>query len=151
MRREDDSVSTFYHGNTINLTENVDEDQDADEEIETISKIRSPVSILRTSKNLDSDAMSRTSTSDSASRISSLEIEISAMDNAFRTEIGKLQEQAISQAKSQLLHGSMLTEILGMLKNSNLNNETSTSAPPDAANPTQASDAGDSLRVAGSE
>jgi len=44
----------------------------------------------------------------------------------------------------------MLTEILGMLKNSNLNNETSTFPPPDAANPPQASDAGDSLGVAGS-
>jgi hypothetical protein len=112
----------------------VDEDEDADEEVEIISKIHSPVSILRTSKNLESDAMSCISTSNSASRISSLETEISAMDNAFRTEIGKLQEQAISQAKSQLLHGSMLTEILGMLKNSNLNNETSTFPPPDAAN-----------------
>jgi hypothetical protein len=52
--------------------------------------------------------MSKTSISDSASRISSLKTELSAMDKAFREELGKLQSQALAQAESQLLHGSML-------------------------------------------
>ena len=88
-----------------------------------------------TSKNLDPDVMSRISTSDSASQVSSIETEISAMDKAFRAEIRKLQEQALSQAKSQNLHGLMLTEILDMLKQSNRSNVQSTLLPPEAANP----------------
>jgi len=94
--------------------------------------------------------MSRISTFDSASRISSIETEISAMGKAFRAEIGKLQEQALSQAKSQILHGSMLTEILDMLKQSNLSNVQSTLLSPEVANPPQVFDASDSQGVAGS-
>jgi hypothetical protein len=152
MRREDDSVSTFHHGNNTIITEDIekDEDEDEDEVIEIAPKTHSPVNVLPTSKNLDPDVMSRISTSDSASRISSIETEISAMNKAFRAEIEKLQEQALSQAKSQNLHGSMLTEILDMLKQSNCSNLQSTLLLPEAANPPQVSDAGDSQGVAGS-
>jgi hypothetical protein len=72
------------------------------------------------------------------------------MNKAFREEIEKLQQQALSQAKFQNLHGSMLTEILNMLKQSNRNNVQSTLLPPEAANPPQAFDAGDPIGVAGS-
>jgi len=152
MRQEDDYVSTFHHGNNTIITEDAEEDEDEDEDevIEIAPKSRSPVNILRTSKNLDPDVMSRISTFDSASRISSIETEISAMGKAFRAEIGKLQEQALSQAKSQILHGSMLTEILDMLKQSNLSNVQSTLLSPEVANPPQVFDASDSQGVAGS-
>jgi hypothetical protein len=152
MRREDDSVSTFHHGNNTIITEDVEEDEEGDEDdvIEIIPKTHSPVNILRTSKNSDPDVMSRISTSDSASHISSIETEISTMNKAFREEIEKLQQQALSQAKSQNLHGSMLTKILDMLKQSNRSNVQSTLLPPEAANPPQASDAGDPIGVAGS-
>ncbi len=47
MRKEDDSVSTFHHGQTINLTDDPD-----DEEEEVLStKPSSPVGILRTSRS----------------------------------------------------------------------------------------------------
>jgi len=151
MRREDDSVSTFHHGNNIIITEDVEDDEEGDEDvIEIIPKPHSPVNILRTSKNSDPDVMSRISTSDSASRISSIETEISTMNKAFREEIEKLQQQALSQAKFQNLHGSMLTEILDMLRQSNRGNVQSTLLPPDAANPPQVFDAGDPIGVAGS-
>jgi hypothetical protein len=151
MRREDDSVSTFHHGNNIIITEDVEEDGEGDEDvIEIIPKPHSHVNILRTSKKSDPDVMSRISTSDSASRISSIETEISTMNKAFREEIEKLQQQALSQAKFQNLHGSMLTEILDMLKQSNRSNVQSTLLPPEAANPPQVFDAGDPIGVAGS-
>jgi len=94
--------------------------------------------------------MSRISTSDSASRISSIETEISTMNKAFREEIEKLQQQALSQAKFQNLHGSMLTEILDMLRQSNRGNVQSSLLPPEVANPPQVFDAGDPIGVAGS-
>jgi hypothetical protein len=141
MRREDDSVSTFHHGNNIIITEDVEEDGEGDEDvIEIIPKPHSHVNILRTSKKSDPDVMSRISTSDSASRISSIETEISTMNKAFREEIEKLQN----------LHGSMLTEILDMLKQSNRSNVQSTLLLPEAANPPQVFDAGDPIGVAGS-
>jgi hypothetical protein len=82
--------------------------------------------------------------------VSPLLRQISTMNKAFREEIEKLQQQALSQAKFQNLHGSMLTEILNMLKQSNRNNVQSTLLPPEAANPPQAFDAGDPIGVAGS-
>jgi hypothetical protein len=36
------------------------------------------------------------------------------MNKKFQDELDKLQFQALQQAKEQLLHGSMLTEILTM-------------------------------------
>jgi len=96
MRNKDNSVSTFHPGNTINLADEPDED---DDEEEITPKSRPPVSILKIPRSQDSDVLSRISTSDSATRISSLETEISAMDKAFRAEISKLQNQAIVQAK----------------------------------------------------
>jgi len=112
MRREDDLVSTFHHGNTVILTEDDDEEEELDETL--ILKPSSPVGILWMPKPQDPDVVSRISMSDLASRISSLETSLSAMDKALRIELGKLQKQVINQAKSQLLHGSLLTEILGM-------------------------------------
>jgi len=133
MRNEDDSVSTFHPGNTINLADEPGED-DFEEEI--TPKSGPPVGILKTPRSQDCDVLSRISTSDSATRISSLETEISAMDKAFRAEISKLQNQAIVQAKSQLVHGSMLTEIINLLKKSSIINEdTNTSPQPEVANP----------------
>ena len=146
MRREDDSVSTFHHGNTVILTEDDDDEEELDETF--ILKPSSPVGILWMPKPQDPDAVSRISMSDSASRISLLETELSAMDKAFHIELGKLQEQAINQAQSQLLHGSLLTEILGMLKNSTLNND-SLPTQPEVVNPPQVQDAGGSIGVAG--
>jgi hypothetical protein len=54
--------------------------------------------------------------SDSATRISSLETEISMMDKTFRDEIGKLQSQAAQQAHAQSKHGTILSKILLALK-----------------------------------
>jgi hypothetical protein len=71
------------------------------------------------------------------------------MDKAFRTEIVKIQEQARSHAKSQLLHGSMLTEILKMLKQSTLTNDDDIANRPEVANPPKVSEAGGSQGVAG--
>jgi hypothetical protein len=69
---------------------------------------------------------------------------------AFRAEISKLQNQAIVQAKSQLAHGSMLTEIINLLKKSSIINEdTNTSPQPEVANPPQVIEAGGSDGAAG--
>jgi hypothetical protein len=143
MRREDDLVSTFHHGNTVILTEDDDEEEELDETL--ILKPSSPVGILWMPKPQDPDVVSRISMSDLASRISSLETSLSAMDKALRIELGKLQKQVINQAKSQLLHGSLLTEILGMLKNSTLNEVVNPPPPPSL----QVQDAGGSIGVAG--
>jgi hypothetical protein len=150
MRKEDDSVSTFHQGHTINLTEDSDNDDDKSENEDQISpsKIKLPVSILKTPRSQEPDTMSRNSLSNSASRISSLETELSAMDKAFRTEIGKLQEQAVSQAKPQLLHGTMLSEILSMLKKSTTIEEDFTFIQPEVASPPQVLDSGGSKGVA---
>jgi hypothetical protein len=64
------------------------------------------------------------SLSDSASRISSLESNLLEMDKAFRGAIENLQVQAVIQAKEQLQHGSMLTEIISLLKFNNLNSNS---------------------------
>jgi len=89
--------------------------------------------------------------SDSASRISSLEPEFSAMSKDFRDERAKLKNEALVQSKSQLLHGSMLIEILTTLKQFNLSMEPQVTLPktPEAANHPQVSTAGDSPGVAG--
>lgn len=94
--------------------------------------------------------MSRTTISDSSSRISSLETELSAMDKAFREELVKLQSQALIQAKSQLLHGSMLTEILSTLKKLNVSEALlSPLQTSEVANSPQTVEAGGSSAVAG--
>jgi hypothetical protein len=116
MNPDDDSVSTFHHGNTVNLTE-----QDSDDETtnQTPSK-KSPVGILRTPRSHEADVISRISMSDSATKISSLETEISSMGKHLRDEIGKLQSQAAKQADTQLAQSSILSEILSTLKKINL-------------------------------
>jgi hypothetical protein len=148
MQAEDDSVSTFHPGKTINLTNEPDSDEDDSTPNQTNPAL---VSILRTTRGTESDTMSKTSISDSASRISSLKTELSAMDKAFREELGKLQSQALAQAESQLLHGSMLSEILSTLKQLNLSTEVLISPLniAEEANPPQTVDAGGSLGVAG--
>jgi hypothetical protein len=151
MRAEDDSISTFHPGNSVDLT-NL-QDPDEEEVITQVSKSRPPVSILRT-KQPDQDAVSRISTSDSASRISSLETNIQEMDKSFRSAIEKLQTQALVQADSALTHGNMLIEIISLLKSNNINvGQTTTpgnpTTPPGAANHPQEDPAGDSSRAAG--
>jgi hypothetical protein len=42
------------------------------------------------------------------------------MNKQFHAEISKLQDQASQQAKEQLLHSSLLTEIITLLKSSNI-------------------------------
>jgi hypothetical protein len=109
MNLDEDSVSTFHHGNTINL----EEDPASDEEKSSpINSQKSPVSILRTPFSQEADVLSKISMSDSATRISSLEMEFSMMDKQFRDEICKLQSQAAKQADTQLEQSSMLSEIL---------------------------------------
>jgi hypothetical protein len=146
MGREEDSVSTFHPGAAINLTE----DSGSEEDQDIPAAVRSPTGILRTSRTLNHDAISRISTSDSATRISSLESNISAMEKAFRDEINKLQHQASLQAKAQLSHGNMLTEILSMLKQANTSIESNHGPnQSEAANHPQTEVAGDSPGVAG--
>ncbi len=54
--------------------------------------------------------------SDSATRISSLETELSMMGKQFKDKIGKLHLQAVKQADVQQAQSTMLTEILTTLK-----------------------------------
>jgi hypothetical protein len=42
------------------------------------------------------------------------------MNKAFHNEINKLQSQAKQQANAQVTHGTMLSEILEMLKKANI-------------------------------
>jgi len=74
-----------------------------------------------------------------------------ALDKAFQEELGKLQSQALIQAKAKLLHGSMLTEILSTLKQ--LNVSLAFLLPPlqtsEEANSPQTVDASGSSGVAG--
>jgi hypothetical protein len=84
MQPDEESVLTFHPGNTINLA--YDPDTDADTSNPKMGSV-SPVGILRTPRSQDHDAISRISMSDSATRISSLETELSAMDKIFCAEI----------------------------------------------------------------
>jgi hypothetical protein len=70
MNLDEDSVSTFHHGNTINLEEDPDYNE---EKSSPINSQKSPVSILRTPLSQETDVISKISMSDSATRISSLE------------------------------------------------------------------------------
>jgi len=164
MNKEDDSVSTFHHGNTMNLTSDQESEEDSEELVEeektnSTTPSKSPVGILRTPRTQDQDVLSRISMSDSASRISSLETEISAMNKAFHNEINKLQSQAKQQANAQVTHGTMLSEILEMLKKANMYTtanapcspaETShTTTPSNQANHLETVDAGGSSGAAG--
>jgi len=121
---DEDSVSTFHPRNAVDLTAEDDQNEAEEGKIEADNSQpaqKSPVSILKTSKLTDPDQVSRMSLSDSASRISSLESNLLEMDKAFRGAIENLQVQAVIQAKEQLQHGSMLTEIISLLKFNNLN------------------------------
>jgi hypothetical protein len=84
MQPDEESVLTFHPGNTIKLA--YDPDTDADTSNPKMGSV-SPVGILRTPRSQDHDAISRISMSDSATRISSLETELSAMDKIFCAEI----------------------------------------------------------------
>jgi len=148
MRPDEDSVSTFHPGATINLADETDEEG----VVPTITHATPSLTrILKTSRSTENDTIPRISMSDSASRISSLEPEFSAMSKDFRDERAKLKNEALVQSKSQLLHGSMLIEILTTLKQFNLSMEPQVTLPktPEAANHPQVSTAGDSPGVAG--
>ncbi len=157
MHKEDDSVSTFHPGNTVNLTSDQESDEDEKETPDPPSGPLSPGGTLCTTRTQEHDAISRNSMSDSASRILSLETELSALNKAFRTEINNLQSQATQHANARVAHGTMLSEILNMLKQANL--ATLIPPPPDKLaqfpNPSNKADllstdaAGDSLGVTG--
>jgi hypothetical protein len=153
LRPDDDSVSTFHPRNAVDLTAE-DEQDEAEEEQNAVDNSlqpaqKSPVSILKTSKLNDPDQVSRMSMSGSASRISSLESNLLEMDKAFRGAIENLQVQAVIQAKEQLQHRSMLTEIISLLKFNNLNSnlENTTKNLSEVANHPQKDDAGDLSKV----
>jgi hypothetical protein len=53
MNKEDDSVSTFHHGNTMNLTSDQESEEDSEELVEeektnSTTPSKSPVGIFRT-------------------------------------------------------------------------------------------------------
>lgn len=146
MQPDEDSVSTFHPGKTINLTDDPDNEDDTSN---PKSGALSPVGILRTPRSQDCDAISRISMSDSATRISSLETEISAMDKAFRTELEKLRSQASVQATAQAAHGTILSEILTTLKNLTVQPPEVVINTSEVANPPQTLEAGGSHGVAG--
>jgi len=146
MGREEDLVSTFHPGATINLTE----DSGSEEDQANQEATSSPTEALRTSQTPDFDAVSRISASDSATRISLLESNISEMEKAFREEINKQQYQALQQAKAQSSHGTMLTKILSIMKQNNFTHDTLIDQKlSEAANHPQTEAAGDSPRAAG--
>ncbi len=91
MQQDDDSISTFHPGNLGQIIEEMDLDEEDHSPITHVS----PVSILRTSEHTESDAVSRMSMSDSASRISSLETELSAMDKTFKGAIELLKAKRL--------------------------------------------------------
>jgi len=67
------------------------------------------------------------------------------MNKQFHAEISKLQDQASQQAKEQLLHSSLLTEIITLLKSSNissLENPSYNQHPSTTANHQATVDAG---------
>jgi len=150
MVQESDSISTFHPKRVINLTE----EKELDIEMEqTQPKPDMPASILKSPKNTDHDGMSRMSMSESASRISSLETELSSMQRKFQEAIDHLHVQAQDQAAAQGHHSILLEEILSMLRQNSISTKEISSTPPshpsEAANHPQMSAAGDSSRVAG--
>jgi hypothetical protein len=153
MHPDDDSISTFHQGKTINnLADEPDSEDEKDPQSNTSrTTAQSPVEILRTSR-IQEDAISKISLSDSATRISSLETELSTMNKQFHAEISKLQDQASQQAKEQLLHSSLLTEIITLLKSSNissLENPFYNQHPSTTANHQATVDAGGPTGAAG--
>ena len=73
MAQDEDSISTFHPGRVVNLTEN--ESTKAATQKRMLNQTP-PAGIFKTSKQQDLDGMSKISMSDSASRISSLETEL---------------------------------------------------------------------------
>jgi len=77
------------------------------------------------------------------------------MEKKFKEELLKLQDQAESQAKSQLLHGSMLTEILSTLKQFHFSVDATSSSlhippiPSEAVNHPRTQEVGGSSGAAG--
>ncbi len=112
MAKDGDSISTFHPGRVTDRT-----NEDHLEETQGSKTPPTPTSMLCSSRLQEQDGMSRISMSDSASRISSLETELSAMHNNFQGAIEQLQSQAQNQAIAQVHHSSLLEEILKMLKN----------------------------------
>jgi hypothetical protein len=92
MAQDEDSISTFHPGQVVNLTEENESAKAAMQE-RTLNQTP-PAGIFKTSKQQDPDVMSKMSMSDSASRISSMETELSSMHKNFKGAIEQLQSQA---------------------------------------------------------
>jgi hypothetical protein len=150
MAKDGDSISTFHPGRVTDRT-----NEDHLEETQGSKTPPTPTSMLCASRLREQDGMSRTSMSDSASRISSLETELSAMHKNFQGAIEQLQSQAQNQAIAQVHHSSLLEEILKMLKNNHITSPLSDPSEgnitnrPEVANHPHAFNAGDSVGVAG--
>jgi hypothetical protein len=97
MRQDDDLISTFHPGKLGQIIEENDPEEDM---VPPTATHTSPVGILRTPRASDHNAVSRISMSDSASRISSLETELSAMNQAFQGAVDQLKSQAAAQASA---------------------------------------------------
>ena len=150
MAKDGDSISTFHPGRVTDRT-----NEDHLEETQGSKTPPTPTSMLCSSRLQEQDGMSRISMSDSASRISSLETELSAMHKNFQGAIEQLQSQAQNQAIAQVHHSSLLEEILKMLKNNHITSPLSDPSEgnitnrPEVANHPHAFNAGDSEGVAG--
>jgi hypothetical protein len=71
------------------------------------------------------------------------------MNKTFRAELSKLQSQAIQQATAQTYQASLLSEIIEILRKTNIEASPSNSNPSDEANHRPTVDAGDSPGVVG--
>jgi hypothetical protein len=154
MAQDEDSISTFHPGRVVNLTEENELAKAATQE--RMLNQTPPAGIFKTSKQQESDGMSKMSMSDSASRISSLETELSSMHKNFKGAIEQLQSQAQDHAIAQVHQSSLLEEIIRMLRQNNISapnitipSSTNPSNMSKAANHPQTSTAGDSTGVAG--
>jgi hypothetical protein len=152
MAQDGDSISTFHPGKVMDLTNK----DSIEEEATGMQTPQTPTSIMRPSRQYEKDGMSRMSMSDSASRISSLETELSTMHKNFQGAIEQLQSQAQDQAIAQVHQSSLLEEIIKMLKKTNnilssISNSSVVNTPnqSEVANHPQTSIAGDSDGVTG--
>jgi len=154
MAQDEDSISTFHPGRVVNLTEENELAKAATQE--RMLNQTPPAGIFKTSKQQESDGMSKMSMSDSASRISSLETELSSMHKNFKGAIEQLQSQAQDHAIAQVHQSSLLEEIIRMLRQNNISapnltipSSTNPSNMSEAANHPQTSIAGNPTGVAG--
>jgi hypothetical protein len=151
MTQDADSISTFHPGKVVNPGD--ENEPDMVDNHRKPNRQEMPASILKSSKHSDYDGMSKMSMSESASRISSLETELSTMNRNFQGAIEQLQSQANNQALAQAHQSILLEEIIKMLKLNNISSIKDPSitppSPSEAANHPQTPSAGDSSGVAG--